>query len=146
MKTEGTAYWSPASGEMSFVGVSASGHSVVLDDQVGDHGPTPVELTAIALAACTGMDVISVLQKKRQRITRYEVRVEADRAKDYPRVFTTVRIHHTVRGQAVDRAAVQRAIDLSHEKYCTVEAMLRKSSPVEHTFEIVDEVAAPVGK
>lgn len=123
-----------------FVARTGTGHHLILDDTAGASGPKPIELVAVGLAGCTAFDVITILrQKKHQRVTAYEVRVEADQAERPPQVYTDVRIHHIVRGHEVDPAAVQDAIRLSDEKYCSVGAMLRQAAKLTVTFEIVPE-------
>ena len=95
---------------------------------------------AVALAGCTAFDVITILrQKYRQKVTGYEVRVEADQAERPPQVFTAVRIHHVITGCEVDSAAVEEAIRLSEEKYCSVGAMVKQTTALHTTYEIVAE-------
>src|SRR5437667_5429979 len=116
-----------------FAATTGSEHHMLLDDSAGGTGPKPIELVAIGLAGCTAFDVITILrQKYHQRVTGYEVRVEADQAERPPQVFTAVRIHHVVRGFEIDRAAIEQAIHLSEEKYCSVGAMVQKR-PSFHT-------------
>jgi putative redox protein len=125
-----------------FVVETGSGHHLLVDDAQGGSGPKPIELVAAALAGCTAFDVITVLKsKRRQRVTGYEVRVEAEQAERPPQVFVAVRIHHIVTGYDIDPAAVSEAIRISEEKYCSVEAMLRPTATITTTFEIVDEKA-----
>lgn len=119
-----------------FVATSGTGHHIIMDDANGGTGAKPIELVAIALAGCTAFDVINILRKKRQNVTAYEVRCEADQAPDPPQVFTHVRIHHVIRGE-VSPDAVKEAIRLSEEKYCSVGAMVKKSAELHTTFEIL---------
>src|SRR5437763_14383139 len=92
------------------------------------------------MASCTDFDVITVLRQKfHQKATAYEVRVEADQAERPPQVFTAVRIHHVVTGLEIDPAAIEEAIRLSEEKYCTVGAMLKQTAPFKTTYEIIKE-------
>lgn len=117
-----------------------SGHDFLLDDAAGGTGPKPIELVAAGLAGCTAFDVITVLrQKYHQKVTGYEVRVEADQAERPPQVFTDVRIHHVVTGYDIDVVALQEAIRLSEEKYCSVGAMVQKSATFHTTFEILED-------
>jgi putative redox protein len=126
-----------------FVVETGSGHHLIVDDTAGHTGPKPIELVAAALAGCTAFDVITILRnKKRQIVTGYEVRVEAEQAERPPQAFVAVRIHHIVRGRRVDPAVVSDAIRISEEKYCSVEAMLKHSAVVRTTFEVVEENAA----
>ena len=130
----------PLKQQRQFVCQSGSGHHLFLDDAAGGTGPKPIELVAAGLAGCTAFDVITVLrQKYHQKITGYEVRVEADQAERPPQVFTAVRIHHVVTGVDIDVAALQEAIRLSEEKYCSVGAMVQKTASLHTTYEIVEE-------
>ena len=125
-----------------FVARTGSGHDFLLDDAAGATGPKPIELVAAGLAGCTAFDVITVLrQKYRQKVTAYEVRVEADQAERPPQVFTVVRIHHVVSGFEIDAAAVEEALRLSEEKYCSVGAMVQKTASFHTTYEILEDKA-----
>lgn len=110
--------------KLKFTGVADSGYAVNLDTKVesggDDSGVRPTELVAIAVGGCTAMDVISILQKKRQDVTGLEVNVYADRAVDHPRKFTAMTVEYVVTGRNIDPAAVDRAVQLSEEKYCSV--------------------------
>lgn len=101
-------------------------------------GASPMELILMGLAGCTAMDVVSILQKKRQDMTAFEIRVHADRAEDYPRPFTHATLEYVVTGHHVDPDAVARAIELSLEKYCGAHATLSKAMPIGHTFKVVE--------
>jgi putative redox protein len=101
-------------------------------------GIEPMELVAIGLAGCTALDVISILQKKRQDVTAFEVQVHAERATEFPKVFTNIVIEYIVTGNNVESAAVERSIELSETKYCPVQAMLRDSCNIEHKYSIKD--------
>jgi putative redox protein len=130
-------------GRMTFVGTSDSGFNVNLGTELevgGDNdGFRPLELMAISLAGCTSMDVISILTKKRQEVTDFEVRVDLDRAEDHPKVFTSGRIDYLVTGKDVDEKAVVRAIQLSAERYCPAQAMLAPVFPMELYYHIFEE-------
>lgn len=127
-------------GKMSFDGTSDSGFTLPLgtDPLVGgdNDGFRPLELFLVGLAGCTAMDVISILQKKRQEVTDFEVTAEADRAEEHPKVFTRVRVKFTLTGKNIDEAAVQRAIELSETKYCPAQAMLSHSVNIESSYSI----------
>jgi putative redox protein len=127
-------------GGMSFTGTADTGFSVPLGaapDVGGDNdGFRPLELMAISLAGCTGMDVISILRKKRQDVTGFEVRIHADQQDEHPHVFTHVTVEYIVEGRGVDPNAVERSIELSAEKYCPAQAMLSGAVEIEHTYEI----------
>jgi len=131
---------------MSFTGTSKSGFTVPLGTDPafgGDNdGFRSIELMLVSLAGCTAMDVISILKKKRQEITGFDVKVHADRADEHPRVFTALEIHYLLRGRNVDPAAVERAMELSETKYCPAQAMLAKVAPIKLTYEIIEEAGA----
>ena len=115
--------------DRQFVATTGSEHHMLLDDPAGGTGPKPIELVAVALAGCTAFDVITILrQKYHQKVTGYEVRVEADQAERPPQVFTKVRIIHVVTGFEIDPKAVEEAIRLSEEKYCSVGAMVKQTA------------------
>jgi putative redox protein len=124
-----TAKWS---GQMQFAGTGNGGHSVLMD---GDNkaGNSPMELVLIALCGCTAFDVVSILQKKREPFTGVEVSAEAEKAPDPPRVFSDIKLQYRVAGD-VTRKAVEDAVRLSEEKYCSVAAMLNKTARI--TYEI----------
>lgn len=134
--------------DLSFVGSADSGFTVNLsaDPSVGgsNDGLRPMELLAIGLAGCTAMDVLSILKKKRQDVTGFEVRVHAERAPDHPKVFTKIMVEYVVRGRQVAPEAVERAIELSETKYCSAHAMLSRAAPIQHTYQIIEEATAPV--
>jgi putative redox protein len=123
-----------------FVAQSGSGHAFVMDDGEGRTGAKPIEVALLALGACTAFDVISILRKKRQRVTGYEVEVRAEQREEPPSYFTRVEIKHRLCGQ-IDPQAVQAAIHLSETKYCSVGAMISKTAEIEATFEIIPETA-----
>jgi putative redox protein len=126
--------------ERQFAATTGSEHHMLLDDLAGGTGPKPIELVAVGLAGCTAFDVITVLRQKfHQKVTGYEVRVEADQAERPPQVFTSVRIHHVVTGFEIDPAAIEQAIRLSEEKYCSVGAMVKQTASLHTTYEIVEE-------
>lgn len=133
----------PLKPERQFVATSGSEHHMLLDDAAGGTGPKPIELVAVALAGCTAFDVITVLRQKcHQRVTGYEVRVEADQAERPPQVFTDVRLHHIITGFEIDPKAIEEAIRLSEEKYCSVGAMVKRSAALHTTYEIIEEKVA----
>ncbi len=130
----------PFKQQRQFVAQTGNGHNLLLDDSAGGTGPKPIELVAVGLAGCTAFDVVTVLrQKYHQKITGYEVKVEADQAERPPQVFTAVRIHHVVTGVEINETALQEAIRLSEEKYCSVGAMLQKTASFHTTYEILHE-------
>jgi putative redox protein len=131
---------------LRFTARTGSGHEIVLDDSEGNAGPRPVELLLVGQAGCTGMDVMSILQKKRQEVTRYEVSVSAEQRESNPAIYTRADVVHIVEGPAIDEAAVRRAIELSATKYCSVAAMLSAGTvEIHHRFRIVGpDGAAPI--
>lgn len=127
---------------MRFDAESGSGHHVTLDasekDGGQDTGFRPMELLLVGLGGCTGMDVISILRKKRQQVTGYEVHVTGIRAEDHPMVFVEITVEHIVTGYHLQPEAVERAIQLSKQRYCGAGAMLGKVAHLTHTFRIVE--------
>ncbi len=125
---------------LSFQGTADTGFSLPLgaDPSVGgdNDGFRPMELFAIGLAGCTGMDVISILQKKRQDIQRFEVRVSAEQREEFPRIFTKLHVHYDIHGTAVQAEAAERAIELSETKYCPAQAMLRMAAEITSSYQI----------
>jgi putative redox protein len=128
---------------LSFTGKADTGFVVPLGatTEVGgdNDGFHPLELMAVSLAGCTAMDVISILAKKKQEVTAFEVRVHTKQAEEFPKVFTHAVITYLVTGRALDEAAVKRAIELSETKYCPAQAMLAKVVPMEHVYEIYED-------
>ena len=140
MITSKVALTQPLSADRQFVATSGSEHHILLDDAAGGTGPKPIELVAAGLAGCTAFDVITILRHKyHQKVTGYEVRVEADQAERPPQVFIAVRLHHVVTGFEIDPAAIEEAIRLSEEKYCSVGAMVKQTASLHTTYEIVEE-------
>lgn len=124
---------------MSFTGVAHKGHRIELDNHPSENAASPMELVAVAIAGCTAMDVISILEKKREAVTSFEVRVHAERAADYPKVFTKADIEYVVVGHDIHEDSVIRAIDLSVTKYCSVHAMLDKAFPMDLCYSIHED-------
>ncbi len=127
---------------MAFHATFPSSHSVTID--VGPEaggtstGPEPLELLLVSLGTCTGLDVISILRKKRQSVTAYTVNVYANQAQEHPRVYTDILVEHVVTGRGVAAQSVARSIELSINKYCPVNAMLVRATKVEHVFRILN--------
>jgi putative redox protein len=125
---------------MTFVAESGSGHAVVVDaaPDVGgrDLGPRPMELVLMGAGACTAIDVMHILRKARQAVTDCVVELEAERAAEDPKVFTRIRMRYVVTGKALAAAQVERAIQLSKEKYCSATIMLAKTADIEVGYEI----------
>jgi putative redox protein len=127
-------------GGMSFTGTASSGFEINLgaDPSVGGNndGFRPIELFAVGLVGCTAMDVISILRKKRQEVTAFEVRTHIDRAADHPKVFTNITIDYIFTGRDLDRKAIERAVELSEDKYCSAQAMLRETAEITSNITI----------
>lgn len=119
-------------GGMRFHVDPSSGHPIEFDDRRSNQGGSPVETLLSALAACTGMDVISIARKKRQAVTAYSVEVEASQRDEYPQVYTEIQLVHVVSGTDLSEAAIRRSIELSAVKYCPVSAMLSAGATVIH--------------
>jgi putative redox protein len=123
--------------EQRFEGISSSGHRIIVD---GDKktGNSPMELVLIGLCGCTGYDVVSILRKKREPFTSLEVKAEAERAATPPTVYTDIRLTYKVGGN-VSHKAVEDAVRLSEEKYCSVAAMLNKTARITYTIEYLEK-------
>ncbi len=127
---------------MSFVGESGSGHSVVMDGPPESGGRNlgvrPMEMVLLGMGGCTAFDVVMILQRGRQDIVDCHVELEAERAEDVPKVFTKIHAHYIVKGKNLDAKKVERAINMTAEKYCSVSIMLAATAEVTHDFEIVE--------
>lgn len=119
---------------MRFDGIASSGHSVIVD---GDSktGNSPMELVLVALCGCTGYDVASILKKKREPFTAIEISAEGEKAPEPPRVYTSIKLRYRITGK-VSRKAVEDAVRLSEEKYCSVSAMLKKTAKITYEIEL----------
>jgi putative redox protein len=130
-------------GRLSFIGTADSGYQLPLgtDKSVGgdEDGFRPMELIATGLAGCTAMDVVSILTKKRQDVTAFEIQVHAERAENHPKVFTHAIIDYIVTGHGVGETAVVRSIELSATRYCPAQAMLGKVFPIEIHYSIYED-------
>lgn len=128
---------------LTFIGSADSGYSLQMDAEAalgGDNsGVRPMELLALGLAGCTAMDVISILRKKRQDVTQFDVRVDARRSKEHPKVFTQMVITYIVTGKSVDEIAVLRCIELAAMKYCPAQFMFAQVVPIDLQYEIYED-------
>ena len=129
--------------EMIFTSYSQNEHAIPLDAAPGhgghEAGIRPMDLMLASLGGCTAMDVLSILRKKRQEITGFEIEVEGTRRDEHPRTYEEIWVRFTVIGPNVDPAAVERAIELSREKYCAAAATLRHTATLHYDFEIVED-------
>jgi putative redox protein len=117
-----------------FIGTASSRHAIVIDAGAEKTANSPMELVLIALCGCTASDVVGILRKKREPFTGLEVFAKGERAEGYPAVYTSIHLTYTVRGQ-VSRKAMEDAVRLSKEKYCSVSAMLEKTAKITYTIE-----------
>ncbi|RYH06146.1 OsmC family protein [Tropicimonas sp. IMCC6043] len=128
--------------ERTFVGESGSGHKLVLGTSHGPDGrtpgPSPMELVLMGTAGCSAWDIVHILEKGREPVEDCVVEADAERATEDPRVFIRIHLHFIVRGSGLSRAKVERAIDLSVEKYCSASAMLAKTATITHDFEVIE--------
>lgn len=129
-------------GGTRFEAETASGHRVTMDSAEvaggGNGGASPMDLVLVALAGCTGMDVLAILRKMRQEVTAYEVSVRGIQAEEHPRVYTEVTVEHRVTGRDVNPDLVRRAVELSETRYCPVGAMLGKTARIVSTVTIAE--------
>ncbi|EGT3587467.1 OsmC family protein [Proteus mirabilis] len=124
--------------DLSFVGESSSGHQVMMDGNSGDKAPSPMEIVLIAAGGCSAIDVVSILRKGRHQVTDCEVKLTSKRREEAPRLFTDINLHFIVSGKVLTDKIVERAVQLSAEKYCSVSLMLGKAANITHSFEIKD--------
>ena len=127
---------------MSFVGESESGHSVVMDGPPESGGRNlgvrPMEMVLLGMGGCTAFDVVLILKKSRQQISDCHVELSAERASDVPKVFTRIHAHYVITGSNLDEKRVAKAVDLTAEKYCSVSIMLANSVEITHDYEIIE--------
>ncbi len=132
-----------AAGDELFIGISPGGHAQVIEtNHERGSAATPMELLLLALGGCTAVDVISILRKKRERVTDYRVEVRGERRAEHPRAYTRIEVRHVVRGHNVSERAVASAIELSETKYCSVAATLRPGVELATSYEIIEEEEA----
>lgn len=128
---------------MSFVGETGSGHSVVMDGAPESGGRNlaarPMEMVLVGMGGCTAFDVVMILQKARQPIGDCIVEITAERSEEVPKVFTKIHAHYIVKGKGLSEKQVEKAINLTAEKYCSVSIMLAATAEVTHDFEILEE-------
>jgi len=122
-----------------FSGLTPSGHVVVTDtDRARNSAPSPVELLLVALGSCTGVDVVSILKKKREDVTGYRVEVRGQRRDEHPRSYKRLEVHHIITGHNISDRSVAQAIELSDQKYCSVAATLRPAAEIVSSYEIIE--------
>ncbi len=139
-----TVRWTGPSG-MTFLAETGSGHVLAMDGALEGGGrnlaPRPMEVMLAGAGGCTAYDVVIILRKSRQNVHGCDVKLQAERADSDPKVFTKIHFHFTVRGRDLKENLVERAIKLSHDKYCSASIMLEKTAEITHSFEIVDDLA-----
>ncbi|MEY4591608.1 MAG: hypothetical protein RIR18_503 [Pseudomonadota bacterium] len=140
---ECTVKWMGSDSGMSFIAETGSGHIIAMDGAPEAGGrnlaPRPMELLLAGAGGCTAFDVVLILKKGRHSITSCDVSIHADRAETDPKVFTRIHFHFKVKGQKLKPEAVERAIQLSKEKYCSASIMLGKTAEITHDTEIIDD-------
>ena len=128
---------------MQFVGEADSGHAIVMDGppETGgkNTGLRPTELLLLGVGGCSGMDVVSILKKKREKVTGVEISVHGEKAEDYPQKFTEIKIEFVIKGSNISEEAVKRAIQLSMDKYCSVKATLEGTAKIDYVYKIIEE-------
>jgi len=129
-------------GKLAFEAETESGHRIFLDakPQAGgeDKGPRPMEVLLVSLAGCTGIDVASILAKKRVNLESLEVKVNADQATEHPKYFTKIDLEFNIQGHDIREEDVKRAIDLSKDKYCSASVMLKEKAEISYRWNIVN--------
>ncbi|MBC3906933.1 OsmC family protein [Undibacterium umbellatum] len=143
---EATVRWTGSSG-MSFLAETGSGHAVLMDGAPDGGGrnlaPRPMEMVLLGTGGCSAYDVVLILRKGKQDIRGCDVKLTAERAEIEPKVFTKINFHFVVRGRQLKPNLVERAIKLSHEKYCSASIMLAKTAEMTHSFEIIEDLELP---
>ncbi len=131
--------------KLQFVASDRHNHSILIDSSTDsggeDLGLGPMNLLLCALGSCTGMDIVEILRKQRQKPTSFQVFLRGERNNDYPRYYKKIEIRYMIKGMNVDKNAAERAIKLSREKYCSVEATLLKSPEIVSSYEIINELS-----
>ncbi len=127
----------------AFVGESGSGHAVVMDGAPESGGRNigvrPMEMMLLGLGGCTAFDIVMILERMREKVTGLDIALEAERAGEDPKVFTHVKLIYKITGRNLKPANVERAVNLSAEKYCSASAMFAKTAKIEHSFEVIEE-------
>ncbi|MEP6911456.1 MAG: OsmC family protein [bacterium] len=122
-----------------FLGFTPSGNAVTIDTNHSRHSaPSPMELLLLALGSCTGVDVISILRKKRQNVMDYRIEVRGQRREEHPRSYKRMEVHHIITGRNISGQSVAQAIELSDQKYCSVAATFRPTAEIVSSFEIIE--------
>ncbi len=135
---KGTIKWKEG---FNLEAISNSGHSIIMDaaQESGgtDKGARPMEFLLLALGGCTAMDILVILKKMRKEIESFEVQMEAERAEEHPRVLTKIKVLYLLKGKDLKESEIERAVNLSKDKYCSVGAMLNKVAEIDYQFKIL---------
>lgn len=125
-------------GDSRYLGLTESNNSVIMDCKAGEKSAaSPMEMVLMGIGGCSTVDIVSILQKARQNVTDCHVEIESERAESVPAVFTRIHLHFVVKGRDVKDSQVERAVNLSADKYCSVSIMLGKAVEITHSFEVV---------
>jgi putative redox protein len=128
---------------LQFVGEASSGHAIVMDGDPefggSDTGIRPSELLLVGIAGCSGMDVISILRKKKQEVTGFEIMVNGNKSDSHPKKFTDITLKFIIKGEKISEEAVKRAVGLSMDKYCSVKATLEGVATIDFSYELVQD-------
>ena len=128
-----------SNGDDIFIGTNKTGKSVTIDTNSDRrYAPTPMELLLIAVGGCTAVDVVDILRKKRQEVSDYKIELSGERRDEHPRSFSKINVHHIVYGRNISAQAVESAIKLSNEKYCSVAATVRPTATITTSYEIIE--------
>ena len=145
-----TVRWTGSDAGMSFLAETGSGHAVVMDGAPEAGGrnlaPRPMEMLLAGAGGCTAFDVVMILKKGRQAITACDVTLNAERAETDPKVFTRINFHYRLKGRSLKPEAVERAIGLSKEKYCSASIMLAQTAAITTSYEIIEETATEASR
>ena len=121
---------------MQFVGRAGEGPAVIMDSSDGGSGPSPMQMVLLGVAGCTAIDVVSIMEKKRADIARFEITIDGEQAEEHPKRFTGIKIVYKLYGRDIKPKAIEQAIDLSENKYCS--AMASLNAEVQHAYEIIE--------
>ena len=124
----------------TFIGRNAAGGTVQMGKLDERPGVSPMELLLVGLAGCTGVDIVDILEKKRQPMKALKVKVSGKRSEDHPKIYKEIEVSYLIWGEGIDPKAVERAIQLSEEKYCSVSAMLRSVAEIKSSYQILNPV------
>ena len=124
----------------TFIGRNTAGGTVQMGKLDEQPGVSPMELLLVGLAGCTGVDIVDILEKKRQPMTAFKVNVRGKRSEDHPKIYKEIEVTYLIWGEGIDPKAVERAIQLSEEKYCSVSAMLRSVAHIKSSYQIINPV------